>query len=102
MGEKAREKAGEKERERWRARRGEEDEEGEGEGEEEEGEEEESYDAWGGNVPWGVPTYPGAWTANLQLTCGSGQRGKVYFRLFLDNFFGDGAVLVSIFRKAAL
>jgi hypothetical protein len=24
--------------------------------------------------PWGVPTYPGAWTANLQLPCGSGLR----------------------------
>jgi hypothetical protein len=23
-------------------------------------------------VFWGVPTYPGAWTANLQLPCGSG------------------------------
>ncbi len=26
----------------------------------------------GGDDPWGVPTYPGAWTANLQLPCGSG------------------------------
>jgi hypothetical protein len=24
---------------------------------------------------WGVPTYPGAWTANLQLPCGSGLGG---------------------------
>ncbi len=23
-------------------------------------------------VLWGVPTYPGAWTANLQLPCESG------------------------------
>jgi hypothetical protein len=52
--------------------------------------------------PWGVPTYPGAWTANLQLPCGSGLVWKAYFRRLLDGFFGDGAVLVSIFRKVAL
>ncbi len=62
----------------------------------------EDYDAWGGDDPWGVPTYPGAWTANLQLPCGSGLQWKAYFRLFLDDFLGDGAVLVSIFRKVAL
>jgi hypothetical protein len=56
----------------------------------------------GGDDLWGVPTYPGAWTANLQLPCGSGLMRKVYFRRFLDDFFGDGAVLVSIFRKVAL
>jgi hypothetical protein len=56
----------------------------------------------GGDDPWGVPTYPGAWTANLQLPCGSGLVRKTYFRCLLDDFFGDGAVLVSIFRKVAL
>jgi hypothetical protein len=61
-----------------------------------------AYDAWGGDEPWGVPAYPGAWTANLQLPCGSGQVRKAYFLLFLDDFFGGGMVLVSIFRKAAL
>jgi hypothetical protein len=49
-----------------------------------------------------VPTYPGAWTANLQLPCGSGLVWKAYFRPFLVVFFEDGTVLVSIFRKAAL
>ncbi len=62
----------------------------------------EDYDAWGDDDPWGVPTYPGAWTANLQLPCGSGLGWKTHFRCFLDDFFGDGAVLVSIFRKTAL
>jgi hypothetical protein len=56
----------------------------------------------GGLGPWGVPTYPGAWTANLQLPCGSGLIWKIYFRRLLDDFFGDDAVLVSIFRKVAL
>ncbi len=56
----------------------------------------------GSDGPWGVPTYPGAWTANLQLPCGSGLMRKIYFRRLLDDFFGDGAVLVSIFRKVAL
>ena len=56
----------------------------------------------GGDDHWGVPTYPGAWTANLQLPCGSGLMRKVYFRRLLDDFFGDAAVLVSIFRKVAL
>ena len=56
----------------------------------------------GGDGPWGVPTYPGAWTTNLQLPCGSGLMRKTYFRRLLDDFFGDGAVLVSIFRKVAL
>ena len=56
----------------------------------------------GGDGLWGVPTYPGAWTANLQLPCGSGLMRKiVYFRRFLDDFFGEGTVLVSIFRKVA-
>ncbi len=50
---------------------------------------------------WGVPTYPGAWTANLQLPCGSGLMRKIYFRRFLDDFFGECTVLVSIFRKVA-
>ncbi len=63
---------------------------------------EKGRDARGGDDPWGVPTYPGAWTANLQLPCGSGLVWKAHFLLFLDDFFGDGAVLVSIFRKAAL
>ncbi len=35
----------------------------------------EGYDAQSGDDPWGVPTYPGAWTANLQLPCGSGLGG---------------------------
>ncbi len=39
----------------------------------------EDCDAWGGDGPWGVPTYPGAWTANLQLPCGSGLGWKAYF-----------------------
>jgi hypothetical protein len=55
-----------------------------------------------GDSLWGVPTYPGAWTANLQLPCRSGLVWKSYFRLFLTAFFGEGKVLVSIFRKAAL
>jgi hypothetical protein len=55
----------------------------------------------GGDGLWGVPTYPGAWTANLQLPCGSGLMRKIYFRRFLDDFFGEGTVLVSIFRKVA-
>jgi hypothetical protein len=42
-----------------------------------------------------------AWCV-LVWSCGSGLGWKAYFRLFLDDFFGDGAVLVSIFRKAAL
>ena len=55
----------------------------------------------GGDGFWGVPTYPGAWTANLQLPCGSGLMRKIYFRRFFDDFFGEGTVLVSIFRKVA-
>ena len=55
----------------------------------------------GGDGLLGVPTYPGAWTANLQLPCGSGLMRKIYFRRFLDDFFGEGTVLVSIFRKVA-
>ena len=54
-----------------------------------------------GDGLWGVPTYPGAWTANFQLPCGSGLMRKTYFRRFLDDFFGGGTVLVSIFRKVA-
>jgi len=83
---------------------------GEGEGVKEEGEE--KSERWqrrrrkrpwrvGGDGLWGVPTYPGAWTANLQLPCGSGLMRKIYFRRFLDDFFGEGTVLVSIFRKVA-
>jgi hypothetical protein len=36
--------------------------------------------------------------------CHAGQDwcGRFYFRLFLAAFFGEGRVLVSIFRKAAL
>jgi hypothetical protein len=52
---------------------------------------------------------PGASQPTLALgrqtsNCHVGQdfAEKAYFRLFLDDFFGDGAVLVSIFRKAAL
>jgi hypothetical protein len=39
---------------------------------------------------------------NLQLPCRSGLMWKIYFLRLLDDFFGDGAVLVSIFRKVAL
>jgi len=42
--------------------------------------------------PWGVPTYPGAWTANLQLPCGSGLVWKAYFRFLLDDFFREKLV----------
>ena len=62
----------------------------------------EGHDARAAMILGGVPTHPGAWTANLQLPCGSGLVQTVYFRRLLDDFFGDGAVLVSIFRKAAL
>ena len=65
-------------------------------------EDKEGHDAWAAMILGGVPTYPGAWTANLQLPCGSGLMRKiVYFRRFLDDFFGEGTVLVSIFRKVA-
>ncbi len=94
--EKARERAREKAREKAR------EEEREKKREKVKMKREKGYDAWGGDGPRGVPTYPGAWTANLQLPCGSGQVWKAYFQLFLDDFFGDGTVLVSIFRKAAL
>ena len=33
----------------------------------------------GGDGLWGVPTYPGAWTANLQLPCGSGLMRKTVY-----------------------
>ena len=33
----------------------------------------------GGDGLWGVPTYPGAWTANLQLPCGSGLVRKIVY-----------------------
>ena len=69
---------------------------------EREREEEEIHDRWAAMIFGGVPTYPGAWTANLQLPCGSGLTRKTYFRRLLDDFFRDGAVLVSIFRKVAL
>jgi hypothetical protein len=81
-GEQAREEErGEKEREQARDEKGEGEGEGrEGEGVKEEGEEKSEKKRrrqrrpWrvGGDGPWGVPTYPGAWTANLQLPCGSG------------------------------
>ena len=62
----------------------------------------EIHDRWAAMIFGGVPTDPGAWTANLQLPCGSGLMRKIYFRRLLDDFFGEGTVLVSIFRKVAL
>jgi hypothetical protein len=35
-------------------------------------EDKEGHDAGAAMILGGVPTYPGAWTANLQLPCGSG------------------------------
>ena len=46
----------------------------------------------GGDDPWGVPTYPGAWTANLQLPCGSGLRRKSLFPALLDYFLWEKLV----------
>ena len=105
-----REKAGERAREEKEREQAEEQARKEKRLKEEEGEE--KSERWqrrrrkrpwrvGGDGLWGVPTYPGAWTANLQLPCGSGLMRKIYFRRFLDDFFGEGTVLVSIFRKVA-
>ena len=47
------------------------------------------------NLPWRLDGKPptAMWVRTAR---------KAYFRRLLDDFFGDGAVLVSIFRKVAL
>ena len=47
------------------------------------------------NLPWRLDGKPptAMWVRTLAW--------KTYFRRLLDDFFGDGAVLVSIFRKVA-
>ncbi len=48
------------------------------------------------NLPWRLDGKPptAMW---VRTAC-----GEAYFQRLLDDFFGDGAVLVSIFRKVAL
>ncbi len=62
---------------------------------------EEGYDAWAAMVlGTSQPTLAlGQQTSNCHV--GQDCVWKAYFRLLLDDFFGDGAVLVSIFRKVA-
>ncbi len=47
------------------------------------------------NLPWRLDGKPP--TAMWVRT-----DAKIYFRRLLDDFFGEGTVLVSIFRKVAL
>jgi hypothetical protein len=64
-------------------------------------EDKEDHDAWAAMVLGASqPTLAlGRQTSNCHV--GQDLAWKTYFRRLLDDFFGDGAVLVSIFRKVA-
>ena len=50
----------------------------------------------GGDGLWGVPTYPGAWTANLQLPCGSGLMRKTAYSVCGHRAWSSSNSLVMI------